>query len=317
MTTSTIAIGPGDASVRRQGADVAGLVFAGALLLALLFSLAILAVLVGTQLSQALPVFSERGVDFLTSDLSSNPANAGIAQGLIGTALLVTIVAVAAFPIGIMTAIYLEEFSADNAFARFVDINIRNLAGVPSVVYGILGLTVFVACSVVGDGNGKTVITGGLTLAVLILPLVIITSAEAIRSVPKRPRGGFRPRCLALAGGPELILPAAAPGILTGTVLSLSRAIGETAPLHPGRRGPRLILDRREHQRPVDGAVHGAPDDHLRLGPQAAAGIPGTHLGRDHRAACRDHRHERIRRAAAQQIRSGIVTDDRRRNRPP
>ena len=233
MTTPSIAIGGADRSVRRKGVDVGGLVFAGALLLALLFSLAILAVLVGTQLSQALPVFTERGVDFLTSDLSSNPANAGVAQGLVGTALLVMIVALAAFPIGIMTAIYLEEYSSDNAFARFIDINIRNLAGVPSVVYGILGLTVFVALfASVGDGNGKTVISGGLTLAVLNLPLVIITSAEAIRAVPNTLReGGYGLGASRWQVVRELILPAAAPGILTGMVLSLSRAIGETAPL--------------------------------------------------------------------------------------
>ena len=233
MTTPSVTIGANDRSVRRVGVDVGGLVFAGALLFALLFSLAILAVLIWSQLAQALPVFAERGVDFLTSDLSSNPANAGVAQGLIGTALLVLIVALAAFPIGIMTAIYLEEYSGDNAFARFVDINIRNLAGVPSVVYGILGLTVFVALfASVGDGNGKTVISGGLTLAVLILPLVIITSAEAIRAVPDSLReAGFglgASRWQVVRG---LILPAAAPGILTGMVLSLSRAIGETAPL--------------------------------------------------------------------------------------
>ena len=139
MTAPSIAIGA-DRSVHRRGVDVAGLVFAGALLLALLFSLAVLAVLIGTQLSQALPVFAERGVDFLTSDLSSNPANAGVAQGLIGTALLVMIVAIVAFPIGIMTAIYLEEYAPDNRLTRFINVNIRNLAGVPSVVYGLLGL---------------------------------------------------------------------------------------------------------------------------------------------------------------------------------
>jgi phosphate transport system permease protein len=232
MTTPSLAIA-GHRSVRRRGIDIAGLVFAGALLFALVFSLAILAVLIGTQLSQALPVFSERGLDFLTSDLSSNPANAGVAQGLIGTALLVTIVAIAAIPIGVLTAIYLEEYSGDNAFARFIDINVRNLAGVPSVVYGILGLTVFVGLfGSLGDGNGKTVITGGLTLAVLILPLVIITSAEAIRSVPDALReAGFGVGASRWQVVRELILPAAAPGILTGTVLSLSRAIGETAPL--------------------------------------------------------------------------------------
>src|SRR4249919_2425654 len=103
-----------DRSVRRQGLDVSGLVFAGALLLALLLSLAVLMILVGTQLAQGASVFAERGVDFLTSDLSSNPADAGVAQGLIGTALLVMIVALAAFPVGIATAVFLEEYSADN-----------------------------------------------------------------------------------------------------------------------------------------------------------------------------------------------------------
>jgi phosphate transport system permease protein len=222
-----------DRSVRRQGLDISGLVFAGALLLALLLSLAVLTVLVGTQLAQAAPVFAERGVDFLTSDLSSNPEKAGVAQGLIGTALLVMIVALAAFPVGIATAIYLEEYSSDNRLARFIDINIRNLAGVPSVVYGILGLTVFVAVfASAGDGNGKTVISGGLTLAVLILPIVIITSAEAIRAVPNALReAGFGLGASRWQVIRKLILPAAAPGILTGTVLALSRAIGETAPL--------------------------------------------------------------------------------------
>lgn len=220
-------------SVRRQGVDISGTVFAGALLLSLLLSLAVLTVLVGTQLEQGASVFAERGVDFLTSDLSSNPADAGVAQGLVGTALLVMIVALVAFPVGIATAVYLEEYSADNRLARFIDINIRNLAGVPSVVYGILGLTVFVALfASVGDGNGKTVITGGLTLAVLILPIVIITSAEAIRAVPNALReAGFGLGASRWQVIRKLILPAAAPGILTGTVLALARAIGETAPL--------------------------------------------------------------------------------------
>jgi phosphate transport system permease protein len=132
-----------------------------------------------------------------------------------------------------MTAVYLEEYSADNRLSRFIDINIRNLAGVPSVVYGILGLTVFVGLfAAVGGGSGKTVITGGLTLAVLILPLVIITSAEAIRAVPSALReAGFGLGASRWQVVRKLILPAAAPGILTGTVLALARAIGETAPL--------------------------------------------------------------------------------------
>jgi len=233
MMTAVPITAAGTRSVRRRGVDIAGLVFAGVLLLALLLSLAVLAILVGTQLAQGAPVFAERGVDFLTSDLSSNPNKAGVAQGLLGTALLVTIVALAAFPVGIATAVFLEEYSADNRLARFIDINIRNLAGVPSVVYGILGLTVFVGLfAAAGDGNGKSVVTGGLTLAVLILPLVIITSAEAIRAVPNALReAGFGLGASRWQVVRKLILPAAAPGILTGTVLALSRAIGETAPL--------------------------------------------------------------------------------------
>lgn len=233
MTAPSIAAGAANRSVRASGVDIRGLAFAGALLLALLFSLAVLAVLVGSQLVQAAPVFVLRGADFLTSDLASNPANAGVAQGIIGTAMLVVIVALVAFPIGIMTAVYLEEYATDNWVARFIDINIRNLSGVPSVVYGILGLAVFVAIfAALGDGDGKTVLSGGLTLAVLILPLVIITSAEAIRAAPNALReGGFGLGASRWQVVRKLILPAAAPGILTGTVLALSRAIGETAPL--------------------------------------------------------------------------------------
>jgi phosphate transport system permease protein len=213
--------------------DIAGTIFAIVMLLALLFSLGVLAILVGSQLINGMPVFAERGVDFLTSPLSSNPNKAGVAQGIIGTALLAAIVALVAFPIGIATAVYLEEYAPNNPFSRFIDINIRNLAGVPSIVYGLLGLTVFVAIfSDLGLGNGKNVLSGGLTLAVLILPLVIITSAEAIRSVPRALReAGFGIGASRWQVVRQLVLPAAAPGILTGTVLAISRALGETAPL--------------------------------------------------------------------------------------
>jgi phosphate transport system permease protein len=230
---SSVAASTVHQSLRSQRTDVAGLVFAGALLLSLLVSLAVLAILVGDQLLRGLPVFAERGTGVLTSTLASNPARAGLEQGLIGTALLAAIVALIAFPIGILTAVYLEEYAADNLLARFIDINIRNLAGVPSVVYGLLGLTVFVAAiATLGIGNGKNVLTGGLTLAVLILPLVIITSAEAIRAVPSGLRdAGFGLGASRWQVVRKLVLPSAAPGILTGTVLALSRALGETAPL--------------------------------------------------------------------------------------
>jgi phosphate transport system permease protein len=233
MTASPMTAGTARGSLRSERADVAGLVFAGAILMSLLFSLAVLAILVGDQLSRGLPVFAERGSDILTSSLASNPARAGLEQGLVGSALLAVIVALFAFPMGILTAVYLEEYAGDNLLARFIDINIRNLAGVPSVVYGLLGLTVFVAAfSTLGIGTGRSVLTGGLTLAVLILPLVIITSAEAIRAVPRGLRdAGFGLGASRWQVVRKLVLPAAAPGILTGTVLALSRALGETAPL--------------------------------------------------------------------------------------
>lgn len=220
-------------SLRGQRVDVAGYVFAGLLLFSLLLTLAILALLVGDQLQRGLPVLAERGTDFLTSPLSSRPERAGVLQGLVGTAMLAMMVSVIAFPIGILTAIYLEEYAPANAVTRFIDINIRNLAGVPSVVYGLLGLAAFVAIfSALGVGNGRNILSGGLTLAVLILPLVIITSAEAIRAVPSTIReAGYGIGASRWQVVRKLVLPSAVPGILTGTVLALSRALGETAPL--------------------------------------------------------------------------------------
>ena len=220
-------------SLRRQRIDVAGYVFSALLLFSLLFSLALLTVLVADQLIRGLPVFAERGTTILTSPLSSSPARAGVIQGLIGSALLAVTVAITAFPVGILTAVYLEEYAPAGRLTRFIDVNIRNLAGVPSVVYGLLGLAVFVALlSNVGKANGANVIAGGLTLAVLILPLVIITSAEAIRAVPSTIReAGYGIGASRWQVVRTLVLPSATPGILTGTVLALSRALGETAPL--------------------------------------------------------------------------------------
>lgn len=220
-------------SLRGQRVDVAGILFAGALLFSLLFTLAVLAVLIGDQFNRGLPVIADRGTDILTSSLSSRPDRAGVLQGLIGTALLATMVGLLAFPIGILTAIYLEEYAAPTALTRFISINVRNLAGVPSVVYGLLGLAVFVAVfSALGVGSGRNILSGGLTLAVLVLPLVIITSAEAIRAVPNTIReAGYGIGASRWQVVRQLVLPSAVPGILTGTVLALSRALGETAPL--------------------------------------------------------------------------------------
>src|SRR4029079_13362747 len=157
-------------SLRGRRFDVAGAVFAGALLLSLLFTLALLGVLIGDQILRGGAVLAERGTGLLTSNLSSQPSQAGLFQGLIGTALLAAMVSLIAFPVGILTAVYLEEYAPANAITRFIDINIRNLDGVPSVVYGLLGLAIFVALfATVGIGTGKNILTGGLTLAVLAL----------------------------------------------------------------------------------------------------------------------------------------------------
>jgi phosphate transport system permease protein len=220
-------------SLTKTRPDISGLVFEILLLLTLLFSLAVLAVLLFDVTTRAMPVFTERGLDFFTSPLSADPNEAGIAQGLFGTFMLAILVALFAFPIGIATAVYLEEYAPDNALARFITVNIRNLAGVPSVVYGLLGLTVFVAFfAAIGAGNGSNLLAAMVTLGVLVLPIVIITTAEALRSVPNAIReAGYGVGASRWEVTSGLVLPAAVPGILTGTVLALARALGETAPL--------------------------------------------------------------------------------------
>jgi phosphate transport system permease protein len=233
MSAHSVTAGAVSRSLEGKRVDIAGYVFTGILLASLLFTLALLAILVGDQLQRGLPVLTERGTEFVTSPLSSRPDRAGVMQGIVGSAALAVIVSILAFPVGILTAVYLEEYAPANRLTRFIDVNIRNLAGVPSVVYGLLGLAMFVSLfQVLGVGNGRNLLSGGLTLAVLILPLVIITSAEAIRAVPSTIReAGYGIGASRWQVVRTLILPSAAPGILTGTVLALSRALGETAPL--------------------------------------------------------------------------------------
>ena len=214
--------------LRSGGSDRGGLALQGVLLLSVLISLGVLVVLIGDIATRSLPVFTERPVEFLTSSLSSRPGRAGILQGLIGSVLLMGFVVVIALPMGIGAAIYLEEYAHDTRATRLIRTNIRNLAGVPSIVYGLLGLAMFVSTL----GLGKTLIAGGLTLAVLVLPIAVITTSEALRAVPNSIREA------ALGVGATRwemvrshVVPYAAPGILTGTILSLARAFGETAPL--------------------------------------------------------------------------------------
>ena len=218
-------------SLSETGRDYRGIAFQVILLLALLFSLSMLLTLLLTIASQGVPVLAERGTDFLTSPTSARASQAGVVQGIVGTIMMGVFVSLFAFPLGIMSAVYLEEYAPDNRLTRFISVNIRNLAGVPSVVYGILGLSVFVI-ALAGVTGGRSMISGGLTLAILVLPIVIITSAEAVRAVPQSLReGGYGIGASRWEVTRSLVLPAAAPGILTGTVLSLSRALGETAPL--------------------------------------------------------------------------------------
>lgn len=166
---------------------------------------------------------------FLTSPHSGSAENAGLYPAIGGSILLMATVAALSFPIGVGAAVYLEEYAPDNTFTRFIDVNISNLAGVPSVVYGLLGLGVFV--TYLGQSTG-TVLIGGATLALLILPIVIISSREAIRAVP----GDLRQASYGMGATrwqtvKNVVIPEAFPGILTGTILALGRAIGETAPL--------------------------------------------------------------------------------------
>ncbi|RPH36422.1 MAG: phosphate ABC transporter permease PstA [Chloroflexi bacterium] len=198
------------------------------LLMTLVVSLTILFVLLADVMSRALPVFTTRGLDFLTAPNSQNPEIAGVGQAIVGSIILTVFVIILALPIGITAAVYLEEYAGDNRFARLINTNIRNLAGVPAIVYGLLGLAVFVTTI----GTGRSLIAGGLTLAILVLPIVVITTAEALRAVPITIReaafgvGATRSEVIT-----SHVLPYALPGILTGVVLTLARAFGETAPL--------------------------------------------------------------------------------------
>jgi phosphate transport system permease protein len=180
----------------------------------------------------------------LTSPQSNDAILAGVRTAILGSLWTILITILVAFPIGVGAAIYLEEYASHNWFSRLIQTNINNLAGVPSIIYGILGLAIFVrALGAVTSGaafgladpattNGRTILSAGLTLALLVLPLIIINGQEAIRSVPASLRqasyglGATRWQTMW-----HHVLPSALPGILTGTILAVSRAFGETAPL--------------------------------------------------------------------------------------
>jgi phosphate transport system permease protein len=165
---------------------------------------------------------------FLTNFPSRFPEKSGLRTALLGTAWMIGMTALIAFPIGVGSAIYLEEYLPESRLKLFIQLNIANLAGVPSVVYGLLGLGLFVR----NLGLGRSLLAGSLTMSLLILPIIIVASREAIRAVP----GSLREGSLALGASRWqmvrwTVLPSALPGILTGTILAVARSIGETAPL--------------------------------------------------------------------------------------
>jgi phosphate transport system permease protein len=166
--------------------------------------------------------------EFLTSYPSRRPERAGILSAWVGTALVMLVTAALAVPVGVAAGIYLEEYAPKNWITDVIEINVTNLAGVPSIIYGLLALGLFVY----GFGMGQTILVAGLTLALLILPIIIVATREALRSIPLELReaayglGADKWQAISM-----YLLPAARPGILTGAIVGMSRAIGETAPI--------------------------------------------------------------------------------------
>ena len=287
MTSATVTSAAVERALAGRGTDWRGLVFLVLLLGSLILTIAILLTLIIDQAYRAIPVFQERGIDFLTAPLSPDPAEAGVGQGIVGTIVIGVLVSLFCFPLGILTAVYLEEYAPDNRLTRIINVNIRNLAGVPSIVYGLLGLTVFVAffAALGFPNNGRNIIAGALTLTALILPIVIITSAEALRAVPRTLReGGYGVGASRWEVTRKLVLPAATPGILTGTILALAQGARRDRPAPPGRGDPRDLLQRGRAREPADRALHRPADDGLRLVAPTAGGVPGPDVGGHHRA---------------------------------
>jgi phosphate transport system permease protein len=209
-------------SAGRRRAD---LVFQAAALLVLVLALGALAALVATVWGDGASRLDWR---FLTSFPSRRAEDAGIYHAIVGSFYVILLTGAMALPVGVAAATYLEEYGGRSSLARFIELNIANLASVPSIIYGLLGLGLFVRLM----GMGRSVLAGAATLALLALPVVILSTREALRTVPSSIREGS----YALGATKwqtiwHQVLPMSLPGILTGLILALSRAIGETAPL--------------------------------------------------------------------------------------
>jgi phosphate transport system permease protein len=218
-------VGAIEFDVQPERRRLKGQIFLWACFAATCVAVVLLAVLLVDILRQGATRVS---VEFLNSYPSRFPERAGIKSALFGTMWTVGFTGLFSFPLGVGAAIYLEEYAPRNWLTRVIETNIANLAGVPSIVYGVLGLAVFVRAM----SLGRSVVAGAATLALLILPIVIISSQEAIRAVPPSIReAGYGVGATKWQTLQHLVLPIAFPGVLTGMILALSRAIGETAPL--------------------------------------------------------------------------------------
>ena len=194
----------------------------------LLVMIACLAILAILFLDLVRDGASRFGWDFFTSFPSRKAERAGILSASVGTTMIMFVTALVALPVGVAAAIYLEEYAPKNWFTGIIEINVTNLAGVPSIVYGLLALGLFVY----QFGFGQSVLTAGLTLALLILPIVIVATRESLRSVPKAIReAAYGLGATRWEVTKDHVLPYSTGGILTGLILGLSRAIGETAPI--------------------------------------------------------------------------------------
>ncbi|GIU98310.1 MAG: hypothetical protein KatS3mg013_2113 [Actinomycetota bacterium] len=283
---------------RREERSLRELAFTSLLLLALLVGLVTLLVLLVDVLGRGLPRLDG---DFLRNLDSRIPERAGIRPALVGTVWLMGLTAAIAFPVGVGAAIYLEELAPRNRLTRLIEVNVANLAAVPSVIYGLLGLAVFVRAMQMG----RSILAGAMTLVLLILPVIIVASREALRAVPDSIRQGAYAVGATRWQAVWHQTPARSPppGILTGLILGLSRAIGETAPLdHPGG------LDVRELRAgPPVRPVHGDADPDLQLGvaaPDAPTRTPRPRHRPAARACCC---HERDRRSISEPVRAPMV----------
>jgi phosphate transport system permease protein len=224
VSASPRPIGSGESAFDRRR-RLHGVVFAWLCGAATLVGVAALAVLLVDVLIDGLPRLD---MAFLTSFASRLPERAGVKAALAGSVWIMVLTALIAFPVSVAAAIYLEEYAPKSWLTKAIQTNIANLAGVPSIVYGILGLALFVRAM----GLGRSILSGALTLSLLIMPVIIMAAQEAIRAVPQTIReaayGLGAARWQVVKGQ---VLPMALPGILTGTILALSRAVGETAPL--------------------------------------------------------------------------------------